>query len=117
MIDPVAFQRAERATALRQLKTFAQNAPPAAERAGSSLAAFSDAVADFMAAFERDPCTSPRALLLAAGQAHGHIEALQREFDSAMDQLDLLPFKLDLDAVPGGERLPEDPRPEESQED
>lgn len=112
MIDPVQFQRAELESTLRQLKTFAQNGPPAAEHTGSALLAFSLAASSFVEAFERDPNTSPRELLLAAGQAHGQLEALHREFDCAMDQLERLPFKLDLDAAPSGERLPEDPRPE-----
>ncbi len=112
MIDPVQFQRAEQESALRQLKTFAQSGPPAAEHAGSALLAFSLAASSFVSAFERDPDASPRELLLAAGQAHGQLEALQRVFDCAMDQLERLPFKLDLDAAPPAERLPEDPRPE-----
>ena len=116
MIDPVQFQRAELESTLRQLKTFAQNGPPAAEQAGSSLLAFSHAATAFVEAFGRDPNTSPRELLLAAGQAHGQLEALHREFDCAMDQLERLPFKLDLDAAPSGERLPEDPRPEGNDE-
>lgn len=116
MIDPVQFQRAELVSTLRQLKTFAQNGPPAAEHTGSALLAFSQAASTFIEAFERDPATSPRELLLAAGQAHSRLEALHREFDCAMDQLERLPFRLDLAAVPARERLPEDPRPEGSDE-
>ena len=100
MFDPAQFQRAEVASTLRQLKTFAQNGPPAAEHASSALLAFSDAAASFVKAFETDPSSSPRELLLAAGEANSQLDALRREFDCAMDQLERLPIKLDLGPAP-----------------
>lgn len=84
------------AATLRPLKTFAQNGPPAAEHAGSKLLAFSVAASAFVEAFEQHPETSPAALLLAAGEAHAQLEALQREFDGAMDQLERLRIRLEV---------------------
>lgn len=110
MIDPVAFERAEVLSALRQLKTFAQAGPPAAEHASARLLAFSSAATRFVDAFEADPNASPAELLLAAGEAQAELEALQREFDCAMDQIERLPFKLDLHgSVEAG--MPQEPEP------
>ncbi len=100
MIDTTAFQRAELDVTLRQLQSFALSAPPAAEHAGSKLLAFAQAASSFVEAFQADPEASPAALLLAAGEAHAQLEALQRTFDGAMDQIDRLPFRLE---VGGGE--------------
>ena len=110
MTDPDSFLRAEREADLRQLKTFALAGPPAAERAGSALLRFSVAASVFVEAWANDPDTSPRELLLAAGEAHARLEALHSDFDCAMDHLERLPFKLDLDAPVPRRRLPEDPR-------
>lgn len=111
MTDPVLFQRAELESDLKQLKSFAQAAPPAAEHTGSAMLKFSVAAARFVEAVASDPDTSPRELLLAAGEAHARLEDLHREFDLALDHLERLPFKLDLDAMKAPERQPEDPRP------
>lgn len=112
MIDPAMFQRAEVASTLRLLKTFAQNGPPAAEHTGAKLLALSTAAAAFVEAFEGDPEASPAALLLATGEAHAQLEALQREFDCVLDQIERLPIRLDAVAPLRGGRLPEDPRAE-----
>lgn len=112
MTDPVPFHRAELEADLRQLKSFAQAAAPAADQAGSALLRFSIAVSAFVDAVGTDPDASPRELLLAAGEANARLEALHSDFDCAMNHLERLPFKLDLGAVIPHQRLPEDPRPE-----
>ena len=112
MIDPVQLQRAELAPSLRQLKTIARTGPPAGEHAGSQLLAFSTATTRFVEEFEANPEIGPAALHLAAGESHTQLEALKREFDSALGQLDRLALRLDPNTPAHRESLPEDPRPE-----
>ena len=103
MIDPQSFQRAEVMSTLRQLKTCAQLGPPAAEHAGSALLAFSRATSLFVDAFEASPDASPREMLLAAGEAHAQLSALQRTLDLAMDQFERLPIQIHTAASEGGQ--------------
>ena len=112
MIDPVLFHRAELEADLQQLRTFAQAGPGAAERVAGALHRFAREVTHFVEALPGEPAASPRALLLAAGEAQARLEELHHVFDSAMDHLERLPVRLELGAPRRRERLPEDPRPE-----